>query len=1132
MITRNGMPALGLATLLTTTLLTTTLLTLYGTLIVAAQPPAGAVDYSRDIRPILVSHCYRCHSQVKQEASLRVDRVEHLLEGGDRGPAIVPGKSGASLLIQAVRHENDLQMPLDGERLSDEQIAALSRWIDGGASAGAAQESDEHWAFQQPRKADLPAADDPDGSSHPIDRLVAAAHRSQGLTPVALAPPEIQLRRLYLDLVGLPPTAEELAAFQNDHSDDAYQRVVDQLLASPRYGERWGRHWMDVWRYADWSGYQQEIRYSQPHIWRWRDWIVESLNQDKPYDAMLLEMLAGDELAPADPDVLRATGFLVRNWYKFNRNTWLESTVEHTGKAFLGLTINCAKCHDHMYDPISQEEYYRFRAFFETHDVRTDPVAGQLDTKQDGLPRVYDAQLQAPTYLFVRGDERKPDKERELQAALPQFLGADLEIQPLALSPGAYYPGLAPQVQERTLAAAREQLATARKALETADQNLAAARKQADAASSEAVVAPTTAADPWLHDDFSDGDLPRWTIVSGQWSHENGRLVQRRTGASEFRLDAKGHPPADFVARLRFRILGGEQWKSVGLTFDQSASGDGECVYVSAYAGGPKIQISHKSQGQSTYPETGKHDYPIKLDEVCLLEIRLRGTLLNVLVNDQFQMAYRLPHERRGGSIAVWAFDAISEFQEIQVTPLAADQKLVALDGEAVDNPALRLADATAVQEIAQKKVAAGEAAVASVAARILADNARYADPPQPDAATRTQDAARAERHHAQLDAAWAVQDAEYKQRRADRALAAGPEDQKLKKAAADAAKAVEQAQDKARQAEEAWQEFDPQAASYTPLSEVYPQQSSGRRLALARWIADSQNPLTARVAVNHMWLRHFAAPLVPRVDDFGLSSPRPALGDLLDWLAVELVESGWRMKHMHRLMVTSRLYRSQSWPESADSANLRIDPDNEWLWRMNPKRMESELIRDSILYVAGRLDLTLGGPDLDHNLGLSTYRRSIYYRHAYEKQMLLMRIFDTAGVEECYRRSHSVMPQQALALANSPLALSSARVLARNLLEQLPPPAEAGHAKQVDAERMQRLFVLVLGRTATPEEIEACRRFLDQQSQTLAEPEKLTRFVASAEEPDVKASADPRIRAWEDLAHVLLNHNDFITIR
>ncbi len=195
---------------------------------------------------------------------------------------------------------------------------------------------------------------------NPIDAFIAAEHQARGLKARPEASKEILLRRVYLDLIGLSPTPKELTAFEKDDSPDAYEKVVDRLLADPRYGERWARHWMDVWRYSDWAGWSggNQIRDSKPHIWQWRDWIVESLNADKGYDQMIVEMLAADEVAPEDTNTLRATGFLVRNYKMLSREQWLEDTVKHTSQAFLGVTMGCAKCHDHMYDPISQAEYY------------------------------------------------------------------------------------------------------------------------------------------------------------------------------------------------------------------------------------------------------------------------------------------------------------------------------------------------------------------------------------------------------------------------------------------------------------------------------------------------------------------------------------------------------------------------------------------------------------------------------------------------------------------------------------------------------------------------------------------------------------------------------------------------------
>ncbi|MBY0460892.1 MAG: DUF1549 and DUF1553 domain-containing protein, partial [Gemmataceae bacterium] len=273
---------------------------------------------------------------------------------------------------------------------------------------------------------------------NPIDRFIADGHREHDLTPRPDADRATLIRRVTFDLTGLPPTPEEVAAFVKDGAPTAYEQVVDRLLASPRYGERWGRHWMDVWRYSDWAGWSggNSVRDSQPHIWRWRDWIVESLNADAGYDRMVREMLAGDEIAPDDPNVLRATGYLARN-FKSSREKWMTDVVDHTFLAFQGLTIGCARCHNHLYDPIPQVDYYRVRAVLEPHKVRIDPWGGEKDTKKDGLARAFDADPKAVTYLYERGDERHPDKSNPIPPGAPGFLKVPFpEVKPVKLAAG------------------------------------------------------------------------------------------------------------------------------------------------------------------------------------------------------------------------------------------------------------------------------------------------------------------------------------------------------------------------------------------------------------------------------------------------------------------------------------------------------------------------------------------------------------------------------------------------------------------------------------------------------------------------------------------------------------------------
>jgi hypothetical protein len=272
-----------------------------------------------------------------------------------------------------------------------------------------------------------------------------------------------------------------------------------------------------------------------------------------------------------------------------------------------------------------------------------------------------------------------------------------------------------------------------------------------------------------------------------------------------------------------------------------------------------------------------------------------------------------------------------------------------------------------------------------------------------------------------------------------------------------------------------------------------YPDTSTGRRLALAKWITDRQNPLAARVAVNHVWARHFGRPLVPTVFDFGKNGRPPANPALLDWLAAEFMENGWSLKHLHRMLVTSRAYRMDSHTESASAAQ---DPDNVHLWRMPSRRMEAEVVRDSVLALSGRLDLTLGGPELDQNVGLTTFRRSVYYRHANEKQVPFLLIFDAASANECYQRPSSIVPQQALALANSPLTREASKLLAKSLGD------EAGLD---DAEFIGAAFMKLLNRTPTEEETRECANFL---------------------------SGRPAESARVSLVHVLFNHHDFVTIK
>ncbi len=1099
---------------------------------------ADAPDYARDIKPILQRRCYSCHGALKQKANLRLDVRSAIFKGGDSGSTVEPGKAAESLIIDAVTGKDGLQrMPLEGEALSAEEIAKLTDWINAGAHAPdepLPADPRQHWSFQKPSRPTLPVVTHPEWQQNPIDAFVAAEHQRRGLTARPEAARHVLLRRVYLDLTGLPPTRREVQEFQNDSSPDAYEKVVDRLLASPQYGERWARHWMDVWRYSDWDGYGAEIRESQAHIWRWRDWIVESLNGDKGYDRMLQEMLAADEIAPEDSDSLRATGFLVRNYFRFNRHIWMDNTVEHTSKAFLGMTVNCARCHDHMYDPIEQREYYQMRAIFEPYDVRTDRLGTEPDVVKDGLARVYDAHHATPTFLFVRGDDKQPVKEKPIAPATPSALGGtEIKTDAVPLPAVAYYPGLQKVFHDEALAAADAEIKRVETLLAKSNDTLIASRQkladfQANPSASANKIAPV------LADQFATTKPELWKQVRGKWEYKDGHLFQHEPTDDNAELIALTQVPRDFHAKFRFKITGGKMWKSVGLTFDRRDDKNDVGVYLSATAGGPKVQLFTRTNGQHAYPAEAAQALPIAVGEEHELQVFTRDQLVNVAVDGKLAFAYKLPTPRAvNGEFNLWTFDATAEFLSVQIDALGAETVLVEkVTGDqplpiplppSVETLTLAVKNAEQSHGLLELTRAAALASRIAVEARVAADSATYSQPVAANAMELAQAAVRVERE-------LAVKQAEQNQRQQEAAVSAAkgilkPEDEKSK-AALTAAEA------KLAETTKAWEAAkaaiaQPLTADYKRFGTVYPTTSTGRRLAFARWITAADNPLTARVAINHLWLRHFGSPLVPSVFDFGLNGKPPTHPALLDWLAVELVQSGWKMKQIHRLMVTSRTYLTMSHGQGVDDPNLRIDPENVYLWRANSRRMEAEVIRDSTLAVCEQLDRKLGGPDLDPATGLTVARRSLYFRSAKEKKVTFLAMFDSPNVVECYRRSESIVPQQALAMTNSPLTQAQARLLTRLLI------AEAGTEATPEntAKFVTIAFEQILARPATPHEVQECVAFLGAQTQRFVDTKGLTSFNGGVD-THVPPSPIPHLRARENLVHVLLNHNDFVTIR
>ena len=921
--------------------------------------PTPSEAYLKDIKPVLGQHCYSCHGALRQKGGLRLDTAELARKGGKQGSVIRREGTGESELTRRLTHSGEDRMPPEGRRLSDSEIESIKRWIEQGAPGPENEEPEKdplrHWSFVPPVRPPLPKVTKLDWHRNPIDYFVAEALDREGLVAQPETAREVLLRRAYIDLVGVPPTASELAEFLQDALPDAYERVVDRLLESPQHGERWARHWMDVWRYADWYGRRQvpDVWNSAPQVWRWRDWIVRSLNRNHPYDRMVHEMIAGDESAPDDVETVVATGYLVRNWYALNPNQWMRDNIEHTGKAFLGLTFQCAHCHDHKYDPITQKDYFRMRAFFEPLGLRQDWVRGEKDpgpfqkyeysslrkVVHEGAVRVMDENPSAPTYLYLGGDERtRPEGQPTVEPGVPEFLGLEpVKSVPITLPRSVAHPGSQAWVREAELHQRRQAIESA-----LGEQSKAQTKTQ----ELRSRLAASLAADPEpaaARDDY------------GEWVVADAALRQSTAKVATARADLEA---------LKARIAADQA------RFGETLAPTNTLVTL---AGNAEVRRRHQES------------------EEQLLKAEVALQLLKV----EQQMA----GARRQTS-----------GQELKIK---ADEKTV------LEKAQQTVAEALKRTTLLKEELASGASA----------------------------------------------------------------------------------------------------ATNYTGLGPSYLESSTGRRSGLATWMGSTKNPLTARVAVNHVWMRHFHEPLVPTVNDFGRAGRPPANPALLDWLAVEFMESGWQMKRLHRLIVTSGTYRRTS--RADHETNMAKDPANRFLWRMNTGRMEAEVVRDSILHLAGSLDGTLGGRPLSNNEAETSLRRSLYFECYPEVggASPMAALFDPPDPSECYRRTRTVTPQQSLALSNGKLVETQAARIAARWADS---PGSKSFNNLVD-----RAFREVLGRDPGLEEKRLAVEFLQRRSDGDRDGSG-----ASASTGSVRNESGSLRVACEGLARVLFNHNDFVTIR
>lgn len=1181
--------------------------------------------YTNHVKPLLKAKCYSCHGALAQQGGLRVDTVAFLKAGGDSGPAVASNASESLLMRRVIDHQLGERMPLEGVPLDDEQLQLLRSWIELGYPAPVDEQPEEdpnqHWAFKSPELVPPPLNDlsierasSPESTAYgTLDQWVNIELERRGLEPLGEAPRDTLLRRLSLDLTGLPPDPEDLRQFRNDPRPDAYERYVDRFLASPTFGQRWGRHWMDVWRYADWFGRRSvpDVWNSAPQIWRWRDWIVDGVNADLGYDQRIQLMLAADEIAPEQPDQSVATGYLIRNWYALNPNDWMRANVEHSARAFLGLSLQCAHCHDHKYDPITQNDYFAFRAFFEPLGVRQDQLPGEEDpgpfqeyeysslrrVERRGRVSAYDRNPLAPTWVYAGGDERNrlPNQE-PVQPYPPRFLTpSTFAVPPTALPTMAWYPGLDP----RWIEAERQKLIDQISVLEhqplplsqpAASEELLAAIDRLRQAIEAELVRP----------DLPAANRPIAGLRSLQLDATTGRRIIQR------HLSPAAQPLSEPRLSVDLRLFNSTHFN---MQLARSSAQGLTAGYV-GFENGRILAYEPNSFTEIVVAEF-EPPFPITLRVEWLFQFDEDQALLSVTnLDSNTTLAHQIPiaingwtlaanpdqpitFDARNGSVAFidqLRMDDVANpghppllFDDFEAAPdqdLDLDgQEIVGVEGWSLSHLSLagawsRVASvklesslldlASQVEQLAAARLTAvpnsssPELQLAKLTAELRAFDARVlAERARMEHRENTEPSVRQQTRELVLSAAKAYQEFLEVERttRLPAALAALHQARALpltdaqRPAKIDAAEKqlssllIVQVVDSAEVANSEtnsptvdW-DFD-QPLPYPALSRTYPETSTGRRAALARWMTDRNHPLTARVAVNHVWARHFQRPIVATVDDFGRNGAPPTHQQLLDNLAVELMDSGWSLKQIHRRIVTSATYRRDAGRVDSQATAQRIarqtqlDPDNQWLWKRSPGRMEAEVVRDSILAQAERLDFRLSGQELENSEAFTSARRSLYFscQPEIDGRSEFAALFDAPDPTQCYRRTRSLMPQQALALTNSQLVHEQSLAVVRRLLlelnesygqEKLPADGNAAldRVSDVDSEEpeLDGLFVVlafqtILSRDPTSAESEACANFL-RSAFDQAEPES-------------------HERARAGLIRVLWNHHEFVTIR
>ncbi|MEW5977749.1 MAG: PSD1 and planctomycete cytochrome C domain-containing protein [Acidobacteriota bacterium] len=914
-----------------------------------AQEPSALESRAKDM---IQKRCLSCHNAELKTAGLVLVSRETAMRGGQSGPALIPNQPpGESLLLRKVLEG---QMP-PGDPLPKEDREVLRQWVEAGApwagmlgeTSGLPRRAGLDWWSLQPLKIATPGEPPglpPEWSHSPIDRLVYAKLKEKGLSPSPPADRKTYIRRATFDLLGLPPTPEEVDRFVQDSSPDAYERLIDRLLASPHYGERWGRHWLDVIRFGESHGFEQN--HLREQAWPYRDYVIQSFNRDKPFNQMVIEQLAGDQIAPDDPDVAVATGFLVAGVHDTvkieniegelqKRANELDDMVMTTGAAFLGLTINCARCHDHKFDPVSQVDYYRMQASF----AGVQHAERALVTRQER--------------------ERREAEERPLLSELERINQRLAALQESARS----------QVESR-----REQLSQAY-------------RQPVDPKGNEERFPPLAAR------------FVRMSILA-TYRNQEPALDELEVWTAEDR--PANVALASLGVKASARSTRGD---SMGAAFyDLSYLNDGKFdgTWISDERGTgqvtlefPKTETVSRITWSRDRPGANQGRFVSRVPIQYVFEASLDGLRWQKVAGSDDRLPFTEEEREEFFLLAVLAPREKEEWMALKRRKEEAEQELAVL-------PKLPTAYI-----------------------------GKFSQPSEPVAVHKR----------------------------------GNPMDK--------------------------GEIVTPGGLStlqkMLPTYQLEVDAPEGeRRLALARWIVDGRNGLTARVLANRLWHYHFGKGLVGTPSDFGFNGERPTHPQLLEWLAVRLQHHGWRLKPMHKELMLSATYRQSSQWNSESAA---VDGEATYLWRFPPRRLEAEALRDSVLAVSGQLDRTMGGPGFrlyDYTVdnvatygfrssfGPETYRRAVYHQSARSVKDNLMGPFDCpdSALPEP-KRASTTTALQALSLMNNAFIVDQAGFFAQRL------QMESGKSEIED--QVKRAFWLAFGRSAKSEEIRAAVELIDR---------------------------------------------------